>query len=168
MNGQYIEWRQLWDVYEKISTMSSHSHGLNIAPKLTFEHLKLTSYSRMQVDLAAQVCKCLLYASIFGIENLISPPRFFISPFPLSLFPSLTFSLHSPLAHLLSPLMFCNMQVLSKTTADLFAYFGDPSTTETQKFIRMFDKLFDCLNVRSLTQWIKKMKPDLKPSVHKC
>jgi len=27
----------------------------------------------------------------------------------------------------------------------------------------MFDRLFDCLNVRSLNQWVQKMKPDLKP-----
>lgn len=52
---------------------------------------------------------------------------------------------------------------MSKTVADLFAYVEDPSTTETQKFVRMFDKLFDCLNVRDLHQWVRKCKPDLKP-----
>ena len=46
--------------------------------------------------------------------------------------------------------------------ADVFAYLGDPSTKETQHFIMMFDKLFDCLNVGSLDQWIHKRKPDLK------
>ncbi len=35
--------------------MSIQSNGLTIAPKLKREHLKLTSYSRMRVDLAAQV-----------------------------------------------------------------------------------------------------------------
>ena len=47
--------------------------------------------------------------------------------------------------------------------ADAFAYFGDPSTKETQHFIMMFDKWFDCLNVRSLHLLIHKRKPDLKP-----
>jgi len=47
--------------------------------------------------------------------------------------------------------------------ADLFEYFGDTSTTETKKFVLMFDKLFDCLNVRDLHQWVHKLKPDLKP-----
>ena len=56
MNGQYIEWKQIWDLYEKLSEMAIHSRGLSIAPKLKLEHVKLTSYSRMRVDLAAQVC----------------------------------------------------------------------------------------------------------------
>jgi len=52
---------------------------------------------------------------------------------------------------------------LSKTVADLFEYYGDTSTTETKRFVMMFDKFFDCLNVRDLHQWVKKLKPDLKP-----
>ena len=55
MNGKKIEWKQLWDIFEKISAMSIKSQGLTIAPKLKREHLQLTSYSRMRVDLAAQV-----------------------------------------------------------------------------------------------------------------
>ena len=47
--------------------------------------------------------------------------------------------------------------------ADLFAYFRGPNTEETQKFVTTFDKLFDCVNVRSRDQWIHKLKPDLKP-----
>ena len=47
--------------------------------------------------------------------------------------------------------------------ANAFKYFNDPSTTETQKFVLYFDKLFDCLNVRSTSEWLKKKKPDLKP-----
>ena len=52
---------------------------------------------------------------------------------------------------------------MSKTVADLFDYFGDESTTETKKFVLILDKLFDCLNVRDLHQWVHKLKPDLKP-----
>ena len=47
--------------------------------------------------------------------------------------------------------------------ADGFAYFGDASMTETETFVRQFDRLFDCLNVRSLSEWKAKAKPDLKP-----
>ena len=54
-------------------------------------------------------------------------------------------------------------QVLSKSVADAFAYFGDPSTSETETFVRHFDRLFDCLNVRSLSEWKTKAKPDRKP-----
>ena len=56
MNGKYIEWKQIWDLYEKLSEMAIHSRGLSIAPKLKYEHVKLTPYSRTRVDLAAQVC----------------------------------------------------------------------------------------------------------------
>ena len=50
------------------------------------------------------------------------------------------------------------MLVLSKSVADAFAYFGDVSTTETEKFVRNFDRLFDCLNVRSLSEWKTRSK----------
>ncbi len=55
------------------------------------------------------------------------------------------------------------IQVLSKSVADALAYFGDESTTETENFIKMFDRFFDCLNVRSLSEWKSKLKPDLQP-----
>ena len=47
--------------------------------------------------------------------------------------------------------------------ADVLAYFGDPATKETEYFVRQFDRLFDCLNVWSLSEWVQKKKPDLKP-----
>lgn len=62
--------------------------------------------------------------------------------------------------HLHSPV---NLQALSRSVADALAYFGDPSTKETEYFVRQFDRLFDCLNVRSLSEWMQKKKPDLKP-----
>ena len=34
---------------------NSHS-GLSLVPKLKYEHVYLTSFSKMRVDLAAQVC----------------------------------------------------------------------------------------------------------------
>ncbi len=43
------------------------------------------------------------------------------------------------------------------------SYYGDPSTMETEKFVRHMDKFFDCLNVRSLSEWSHKRKPDRKP-----
>lgn len=44
VNGQHIEWKQLWDVNGKISALSVSSMGLTIAPKLKWEHLQLTTY----------------------------------------------------------------------------------------------------------------------------
>ena len=51
----YIEWKHIKDLNEKISKMSVQSHGLSLLPKLKREHVELTSFSRMRVDLAAQV-----------------------------------------------------------------------------------------------------------------
>ena len=55
VNGQFIEWKYLQDLYEKLSATAVSSHGLSLVPKLKREHVQLTSFSRMRVDLAAQV-----------------------------------------------------------------------------------------------------------------
>lgn len=61
-DGQYIEWEQMCALVEKQTSMASASHGISLIPKLKLEHVKLTSFSKMRVDLAAQVriCHCLL------------------------------------------------------------------------------------------------------------
>lgn len=47
------------DFYEQDT---SREMGVQYVPKLKFEHINLTSYSKMRVDLAAQVCfKCSVY-----------------------------------------------------------------------------------------------------------
>ena len=46
---------------------------------------------------------------------------------------------------------------------DALSYLGKPETSETEIFVRKFDRIFDCLNVRSLTEWKAKKKTDLKP-----
>ena len=43
------------ELYERKFSIAKDSPGLSIVPKLTFEHVKLTSFSKMRVDLAAQV-----------------------------------------------------------------------------------------------------------------
>ncbi len=40
--------------------------------------------------------------------------------------------------------------------------YGNPETEETEKFVRLVDKFFDCLNV-SVSEWVVKAKPDRKP-----
>jgi len=50
-NGGEIKWSHLVELAEK----STSNAGLYIGNKLTREHLNLTSYSRMNVCLAAQV-----------------------------------------------------------------------------------------------------------------
>ena len=64
-----IEWCHMKELYEKITNVSIASNGISILPKLKQEHINLTSYSRMRVDLAAQVSL---------ISNLIIPLMVFL------------------------------------------------------------------------------------------
>jgi hypothetical protein len=63
-------------------------------------------------------------------------------------------------------------QALSKSVADLFATFQDieksdvtiyEDTTETEKFCRIFNKLFDIFNARHLNEATRKRNDNLKP-----
>lgn len=59
-------------------------------------------------------------------------------------------------------------QVLSASVAAVLKSFGPPEAAATAKFCEMIDGYFDCLNVRSTTEHLKKRKPFLAPytSVH--
>lgn len=57
INGKEISWQHLVRVYEATDTP-----GLILLPRVKYEHIHLTSYSKMRVELAAQVC--------FGIETV--------------------------------------------------------------------------------------------------
>ena len=52
-DGKEILWSHLVDLYWK--NWSQDSPGFALLEKLKFEHIRLTSHSRMRVDLAAQV-----------------------------------------------------------------------------------------------------------------
>ena len=54
-------------------------------------------------------------------------------------------------------------KVFSETIANALEYYGNSASSETQKFVHLMDKFFDCLNVRNLTEYIKKRKPNLEP-----
>ena len=49
-DGKYLLWRHIFDFYK-----SDLENGLRLLPRLSAEHVKLSSYSTMRVDLAAQV-----------------------------------------------------------------------------------------------------------------
>ena len=51
-DGKHISWEHLVRVYNQ----SKSSSGLSLLPRLKKDHVQLTSYSRMRVNLAAQVC----------------------------------------------------------------------------------------------------------------
>ena len=54
-NGYQISWKHIVDLYNKLTDMASKSKGITFNTKLKREHIELTSFSRMRVDLAAQV-----------------------------------------------------------------------------------------------------------------
>ncbi|XP_065842085.1 uncharacterized protein [Oscarella lobularis] len=94
LNGKLIAWSHIQELYRK-SQETFSSFGLSVLRKLKFEHLELTSFSKMRVDLAAQV--------------------------------------------------------LSTSVANGLEYYKVKDSEETVRFCRVFDKVFDCLNVRGLT-----------------
>ena len=54
-------------------------------------------------------------------------------------------------------------QVLSTSVSIAVKSFGPPEATVTAKYCEMFDKFFDCFNVRNTKEYITKQKPFLKP-----
>ena len=51
-NGKEISWERVVDLYYQDNAKPVH---LKRVPKLKYEHIQLTSFSKMRVDLAAQV-----------------------------------------------------------------------------------------------------------------
>lgn len=51
-NGKEIRWEHILELYRGDVGKAS---GLALVPKLKYEHVHLTSFSKMRVDLAAQV-----------------------------------------------------------------------------------------------------------------
>ena len=45
----------------------------------------------------------------------------------------------------------------------MFQSFQNEDYSETAKFCKMFDRFFDCMNVRSICEGRNKRKPDLEP-----
>ena len=54
-NGRQIKWQNTVDLYKRNAGKNTETPGLSIAHKLKYEHIKLTNFSKMRVDLAAQV-----------------------------------------------------------------------------------------------------------------
>ena len=101
-DGQFILFQRIAQLYYQ-----DIDNGLKLLPKLTYEHINLSSYSIMRVNLAAQV--------------------------------------------------------LSSSVAKVLRAFGPNEAAATSKLCEMVDNIFDCLNVRSLTESQKKRKPFLAP-----
>ena len=57
-NGQHISWAHLEILYKKDTGSGADPVGLRLVPKLKYEHIYLSSFANMRIDLAAQVCVC--------------------------------------------------------------------------------------------------------------
>ena len=101
-DGCHILWQHVSNLYYE-----DMENGLKLLPRLTYEHVNLTPYSKMRVNLAAQI----LSASVSAVLKM-------------------------------------------KGSDDILG---------TAKFCEMLDKFFDCLNVRSTTEHIRKRKEFLAP-----
>lgn len=53
--------------------------------------------------------------------------------------------------------------MLSSSVAAAMEYYAEAETVETMKFVRVFDRFFDCLNTRHPKEGLLKRKPDLSP-----
>ena len=56
-----------------------------------------------------------------------------------------------------------HLQVLSSSVAKAMEIMGDTSLSETIRFVKVFDRFSDCLNVTSLSGGRKALKADLYP-----
>lgn len=129
-NGKHIVWTHLQNLYHRDSGAQKTVGGLSLVPKLTYEHIYLTSFSKMHVDLAAQVS---LYSiSCHALHGMVS-------------------------MHVIYCVVY--YQILSSSVANALKLSGDPEVSETAKFVEMFDKLFDCLNVTNYSAGKKARKP---------
>ena len=100
-DGKFLTWSHI----SKLFTDDLEC-GLHLIPKITAGHIQLTSFSVMNVRLAAQV--------------------------------------------------------LSESVYHALHNFGPPEAAATAKFFLMFDKFFDCLNVKNTDEATTKLKPFLK------
>ena len=101
-DGKYVLFRHIADLF-----YSDQEFSLHTLPKLTLDHIILTSYSKMKVKLATQV--------------------------------------------------------LSKSVAISLQESGDDEVLATAEFCTMMNDFFDCTNVRSTTEHVRKRNHFIKP-----
>ena len=53
--------------------------------------------------------------------------------------------------------------MLSASVSNALQYYNDDDTFETERFVRLFDRFFDCLNTRHPDAGFHARKPDLNP-----
>ena len=120
------------ELYRK-NRAQAEDAGLALLPKLKYEHVHLTSFSKMRVDLAAQVQLIHLNTCSCSI---------------------------TPCCPLLCT---CIMQVLSQSVSKALQMTVGTRAKETARFADMFDKFFDCLNCSTLSAGKRTRNPFKSP-----
>ena len=64
-DGQYILWQHIAQLFYQDA-----ENGLNLLPRITYEHIRLNSYSRVPVNLAAQVLSATVAAVMRSFGSL--------------------------------------------------------------------------------------------------
>ena len=103
-NGKYLMFKHIADLF-----YSDQEFALHTLPKLTLDHIVLTSYSKMKVKLA--------------------------------------------------------MQVLSQSVATALVEKGNNDVLGTAEFCKMMNNFFNCANVWSLTEYVRRRNDFIKPYV---
>lgn len=70
-DGKDLRWKHILDLYYRNTWAVRSTPGLSLLPKLTFEHATLTSFSKIRVDLAAQVCGYVCIPLVFVCMSVI-------------------------------------------------------------------------------------------------
>ena len=122
INGKDISWQHLVKLYEENAGQSTDTLDLVLLHKVKYDHVYLNSYSKMKVNLAAQVFTDCYAWSQYDIQIL-----------------NQHYKIHA-------------LQVLSTSVGHAMELMGDPAMSETIRFVKMFDRWFDCLNVGSMSE----------------
>ena len=57
-------------LYQRNTGALTATPGLSLVPKIKYEHVYLTSFSKMRVDLAAQVCYLVPHSLTMFIQDI--------------------------------------------------------------------------------------------------
>lgn len=67
--GQEIKWNHIVQLYERNTGSMTTTPGLSIVHKLKYEHVYLNNFSKMRVDLAAQVCQIINFCITYSLVH---------------------------------------------------------------------------------------------------
>ena len=138
--GQEISWQHIWELYER-NFRSTTNCGVPMVHKLTLEHINLTSFSKMRVDLAAQVHMLKLWT------------------------PYCNFHIYIYLGDEWDYNKSSSSQ--SETVTKALLLTGGSEAFEPSVFIGKVDQFFDALNMTNYTKGIKARTPFQKPYFNK-